>query len=502
MLGRRTLLLFCATLAGVSVLASLRPAARAEGPVTQESHVAALATTLPTSQATTEPKADETVTVARGTLDLRLDLDAVFVPVDPFEARVKTQAYQGDLVVVRAVKPGARVVKGDVLVELETRQAERQLDSATSELLTAKANFDKASADLAQGTTADALQAGQVDDGMRRAEASVKWWDDNDVKYMGGALDLNEKMQSFQVDSSADELDQLKKMYKSEDLTNETADIVLKRAVTTLDIYKQMQSLNGLQTRKMRDYEIAFTREQLSRGVEVARGLVTQTASQHAQQAVLRQTAVDAARIALDTAAEKVDELAQDVAGFTIKSEVDGVVVYGSFKNKAWQTQPEETLHTREKVVAGQVLLTVYEPRKLKAVVDLPEPRLALVSKGQKARVSPVALPGVSYEATVDSVDPVGAMKGTDQTFDATLRLPVVDARLVPGFKADVVIDGGEVANVLVLQVSAVSKGRAWVVDGEKHSPRNVVVGRSDGTNVEILTGLTEGDVVLKEAKK
>ena len=61
----------------------------------------AQSTTRSTSEPTnntvvTPPKADkggdETITVAKGSIDLRLDLDGVFAPLDPLEIAAKTKA--------------------------------------------------------------------------------------------------------------------------------------------------------------------------------------------------------------------------------------------------------------------------------------------------------------------------------------------------------------------------------------------------------------------------
>jgi multidrug efflux pump subunit AcrA (membrane-fusion protein) len=56
---------------------------------------------------------------------------------------------------------------------------------------------------------------------------------------------------------------------------------------------------------------------------------------------------------------------------------------------------------------------------------------------------------------------------------------------------------------VLLLPASAVKDGKAWMrrVDGTEQ-PVDVTVGRSDSENVEVLSGLNEGDEVLKDAKK
>ena len=65
---------------------------------------------------------------------------------------------------------------------------------------------------------------------MKEAEESVKWFETVDGPQMLKGVELNLEQAKNQMNDKGDELDQLKKMYKSEELTNDTADIVVKRA--------------------------------------------------------------------------------------------------------------------------------------------------------------------------------------------------------------------------------------------------------------------------------
>jgi len=58
---------------------------------------------------------------------------------------------------------------------------------------------------------------------------------------------------------------------------------------------------------------------------------------------------------------------------------------------------------------------------------------------------------------------------------------------LLPGYKATVTVPGGKLDGVLVVPLTAVAKNRVWLhtADG-KDEATDVVVGRSDGSNVQI----------------
>jgi len=77
------------------------------------------------------------------------------------------------------------------------------------------------------------------------------------------------------------------------------------------------------------------------------------------------------------------------------------------------------------------------------------------------------------------------------------------DVTVFAGLAASVVIAGGTAENVLVLPITAI-EGTAgtgnvyFVLDDGSTEVRPVTLGLNDGLNVEVLTGLAEGDTVLQ----
>jgi multidrug efflux pump subunit AcrA (membrane-fusion protein) len=74
---------------------------------------------------------------------------------------------------------------------------------------------------------------------------------------------------------------------------------------------------------------------------------------------------------------------------------------------------------------------------------------------------------------------------------------------LKPGMSAEVRIATGEKKGVLVVPARAiVTNGRArycFVKAGKELVEREVVIGATDGTNVEVTAGLREGDAILAD---
>ena len=176
--------------------------------------------------------------VRRGNLNLSLDFKGVFEPVQPFEVRLNPRRYHDDFIVTHVVAPGTKVSKGDVLLELDTDKIDTAIAAARNDLDIAQANLAKAEADVRLGQQADALSMSTAKEQLVDSQTTLKRWDDIDSSIALLASSMASRISDYYVESDADELSELKKMYKSEDLTNETADIVMKRAIRVLDLQK------------------------------------------------------------------------------------------------------------------------------------------------------------------------------------------------------------------------------------------------------------------------
>jgi HlyD family secretion protein len=460
-----------------------------------------------TSAPTTAPisaDADVATIVRRGNLNLSLDFKGVFEPAEPFEVRLNPRRYHDDFIITHVVAQGTKVSKGDVLLELDTDKIDTAIAAARNDLDIAHANLAKAQADVRLGQQADALSMSTAKEQLVDSQTTLKRWDDIDSSIALLASSMTSRISDYYVENDADELSELKKMYKSEDLTNETADIVMKRAIRVLGLQKLIAKTAHAASDRYAELEAGIQREQLADGVGQQSVGVAQLNAAQVQGADLRQTGLVTARAAAEEAQKNLDQLQRDRELFSIASGVDGVVVYGSFRQKAWKTIEPDQLAPGEKVQADQVLLTVYRPGKLGLIVECPENQLGYFSAGIKIRITPQSVPDLEYEGICQTPSVIAESQGQDQIFNIKVVLPAVDERLAPGYWADVNYNAGDRQNVLLVPVSAVWRDKVWIktpgAAGEE--PRSVVIGASDGRNVEIKSGLSEGESVLTHAEQ
>jgi HlyD family secretion protein len=455
--------------------------------------------TAPATQPTaTEP---EVATVKRGKLDLTIESTAVFEATDPFEARIHLRRYIGDLLVVHAIAPGQKVAKGDLLLQIDPTQLQNAITTAASELAVAKVNQTAAEAMVDLGRKSDELAMQEAKRSAQKAVDELAWFEKIGADQWKDTVELEAKIAASSKEAQSDELAELRKMYKSEELTNATADIVVKRALRNLEIATTNSKIKDETAAKVLKLEFDDYHERLRRDIPAHAQAVAELELRQRQAAVARDAAVTAAKIATTEAQTKLSQLQDDLQLLTVHSPIDGIAAYGEFANKVWYPLNPRQLNPGEKVAAGQILITVYQPGLMRARMQGPEANLLMVHPGIKVKLSPVALPGLNYEGTCGPAVPVAGSVAGAQSFDVLVALPPVDDNLIPGFKAQATARV-TLNNVLLTPSSAITDGKVRIhrPDGSEQSVE-VIAGRSNGKFTQILSGLTEGQQILTKGK-
>jgi multidrug efflux pump subunit AcrA (membrane-fusion protein) len=466
-----------------------------------ESRIAAAPATAPSTQAA-PGKADFTV-VHRGDIRLDIHADGYLEPVGALEVRIDPKAYTGELKIGAIADNGAHVKKGDTLLRIDSDEYDRQLVAAQNDAVLAHANLDKAKSDVALGEKADTLAMNMQKEHQAEADGSVNWWEKVDGPIQLTIADFSAREADFQLQDSEEQLDELKKMYKSEELTNETTDIVMKRAIQEIELGKISDTVYHEQADEFSKFHYDFLHKRVTDEAGAADQLTDELQAQQAQSKTVRQTSLAGAQSVADAADRKVADLKADGKRLSVAAPADGVVLYGQLVSGNWQNDDEQALRVGQNVQPKQVMLTFFTPGKIRGTVELTESQFFSVPPGAKAMLTPAAFAGLSLSGTCDQSVPQGHATQTGVQYSMRVALPASDDRLIPGMRSAVSISADLAKNVLIIPLTAISAGQVWVRDASGETKaRDVALGASDGTNIEVKTGLVDGDTVLTHAKK
>lgn len=229
-------------------------------------------------------------------------------------------------------------------------------------------------------------------------------------------------------------------------------------------------------------------REQLA----AAESLCKQAEAEYARttQLFAKAAATEQTRMAAEAAYEAAkagSQQARVMLGYTrIVSPMDGVVT-------------DRRIEAGDLAAPGQTLLTVYDPRRMRLEIPVP---VRLVSRFVPGQTVELRLEGAGgpvegiVREIVSEVDPL------TRTQKVKVGIPEPGIKLLPGGYGSVWVDG-EVHKALWAPASAVYRvGQqefVQVVAGGRAIRRAVTTGMMRGGQVEILSGLEDGDAVLPE---
>jgi multidrug resistance efflux pump len=445
--------------------------------------------------------AEETVAARKGNLTPVFELDAVYEALDSAELKLKLEAYQGELTVLKVVAAGEAVKKGDVVLALDRAPIEKQIAALENDLRVARATVEKSQADLAIGAKADALAFLQAQTALKDAETALKSFEEVEGKHMVQQVELNVKFMEDALHDQTEELAQLEKMYKSEELTNATSEIVVKRARRNLDRIKISLEMGRSEAANVKNVRYPQQRNTFVHAIEVAKNSLESLKAMQALGKVTREVEASKAKAAASQLEEQAAKLKRDLEFFTWRAPLDGRVFYGQFHHGAWTTaeQVAPMMAPGEKTQAGQVLVTVCGLRT-RARADLAETDYFDVAPGFEATVSPSAAPDAKAEGTIRAKSAVAAQRGAGPAFELKIDFKEPPADLLPGMKGKATIKGKELKDVVLVPSTAVAalggKCTLTVSKDGKSASREVTVGKSDGKMTQIKSGLEPGEKV------
>ena len=153
-----------------------------------------------------------------------------------------------------------------------------------------------------------------------------------------------------------------------------------------------------------------------------------------------------------------------------------------------------------DEVTDGTLLMSIVESGAgLELVLSVDELDIVQVQPGQTVTVYVDALEGARLTGVVEKIAPLGNTEKSVTTYDVYVQLTGdVDARIKSGMNVTGEILVSSVHNALTIPSEALlSDSEGWYVQLQSGEYRGVTLGVTTDSQVQILTGLAEGDVIV-----
>lgn len=141
--------------------------------------------------------------------------------------------------------------------------------------------------------------------------------------------------------------------------------------------------------------------------------------------------------------------------------------------------------------------VTDFDP--LQAILYIPEHELSKLRKDQTAVLSIDALPGDEFTGHVERISPI--VDPASGTFKVTVQINDKSGKLRPGMFGRIKIVYDTHMNTLMIPKSAIVNEditqSVFVVKDDTVFRKNIITGYANGVNIEVLSGLNEGEIVV-----
>ncbi len=454
-----------------------------------------------------------TITLKQDKFRVELSLEGVLEAKNSYEVSFHAETWS-DFVVHSAVAQGTKVSKGDTLIEFDTIRIDEQLRDIEAGKKLAELGLEQSSLEVRLLEQSMPLELQVAERVARLAENDLQQFVSQDRELSKKQADFMVKMYANYLDYQKEELKQLEKMYKADDLTEETEEIILKR---TRDSVEQVEFMNEM---AKIDRE-QLLKIQLPRREDSLKESLNRTALTLQRARTTLPIALDKARLELERqkfererAVERLARLQRDRQLMKITAPADGIVYYGQCQYGQWSSASSIASRLRPggRVSADEVIMTIVSPERFFVRATVPEKDLWQVRRGLTGTAQLTGYDDIKLPASVDELNTI---PNPDGRYLAALLIDAAQvSKDMPALAAGMTCkaklttytkDDALLLSAKVVHVDKHDEDQHYVwLPGTDDKPvrRNVAVGRRTTEAIEIKKGLEVGEKVLRDAPK
>ena len=210
-------------------------------------------------------------------------------------------------------------------------------------------------------------------------------------------------------------------------------------------------------------------------------------------------------------AKEQVQRAQTNLGYATITSPIDGVVLSKSV---------EEGQTVAASFSTPELFKIAKDLTNMQVVANVDEADIGNVRAGERVSFTVDAYPDDKFQGTVTQVRQEATTTNNVVTYEVVINAPNGDLKLKPGLTANVTIYTSEKTGVLCVPTKALrftptaetvgkewkiadcnGKNKLWTIEGNTLKAHAVKTGMTDGSQTEIVSGITKGTTIVSEIK-
>lgn len=411
---------------------------------------------------------------------------------------------EGSTTIIRIVEEGTSAKQGEVLVELDSS---KWRDSETQQRIV----VEQADAALKQAIEKREIQITQNESDIAAAVLKMELAILDLDQYKNGDFGKEKDDLEGKLTLAEEELKRAEESYEFS-LQNAKKGYVSQTALEAARISKVQKffarDVARTAVKVLTDYSFKRQikeKEANAKEFEKELGRVRRKASAAMAQA---EADLSAAKLTAEVEKSKLDKLRDQIAACTMRAPQDGEVVYANNSSDRRGGSDQAQIMEGAQVRERQNIINLPDFTRMQVNARVHESRIGFVREGLRCVVRTEANHGEDFNGIIQSVSSVplsGNWPNRDLKEYATI-IRLTDSiekvrQLKPGLSAEVIIKVDYLPSCLQVPVQTVvtigSKHYAFPIVNGKLTTQEVKVGTTNDINIEIKSGLKEGDAVI-----
>ncbi len=376
-----------------------------------------------------------TAKVKKGPFHIDVSLDGVFEAQDQAELVIRPQEWP-QLQVLKAVDHGTAVKQGDLVLALDTEKIDHTIAELRADLQLNELAVKQSEAQLAALEKVAPLDTDANERAQRMAREDWKLYQDVDKPLSAKMNEYRLKSAQEGLEYAEEEYRQLEKMYKADDLREETEKIVLRRAKNGVDRAKL--NLEFAQASYNEAKKLSLPRQDERAKEQTERALIDVDLTRASIPLLMNKHRLELEKLKLarTQGEDKLNKLIADREAMVVKAPMDGIVYYGRCVRGKWAAMSHETLRRGAQIQPNDVVMTIVKPRPMIIRTTVPESQAQRIHSGQTAYVDPVGFVDQKPTAIVHRVGTV-PMGGSGFDCQLTVASDALNEAIMPGMNCE-----------------------------------------------------------------
>jgi multidrug efflux pump subunit AcrA (membrane-fusion protein) len=449
----------------------------------------------------------KTIKPERKDIRITLTLKGYFEDPEAFPFSVDTTTWS-ELKVLSPPTHGKYIKKGSSLLTLDLEKIEKKINDLKHEISISDLNIQILKNEQKRDESLAKIDLSKLNRTEKNLIEDMEHFKNVELPFEKKSTIVELKRYEENLSYAMEELNQLKKMYEADDLTEETEEIILQR--TQNEVNRMKFSLEGAKIRKDKRLKLEIPRSEVEKMDEANKKKLSLQTDR-----IIKPTELIKKKLELKKIEEQKKQLTvnkkrleNDLKKMKVLSPITGTVIIGTFDLGKWSGSKifETKLNKGGLLKPHEEFVTICPIQKSQARIKIPEKSLGEIEQIKEGKIISGLNPDKKLSARITKI---GKIPVTPEHYDAVVQFDIPKGQKIPhpGTTCSLKVVTYEKKDAITLPQASVFKedhdpDQKYVyILSPKGKPIKKIIetGKSFGTSIEVLNGIHPSSKILKE---